>query len=414
MDQSHGEINFPTLKNETEEINAWLKTDISNKQIENVSDEKITFEIERLSKDSYLELKALLPNRMFKNLKNTLDEYAKEDIVQKEINKIKEENKKNETRQLIINVCDAIILVLLFIRLFSLIKMAGKMTKVHPTEKLEYSKSLPFDGITPGQVLFIKKRGNIYMGDLFSAVLMSLKLKGVIEITNFDLPSGGYIKILEQEPKLYFDEKLIFDFLLDYVNKFGKDKMQVPIKNLKMYISNSTDKVNKLKKNIEKELKNSIPSFDESENKKISKYLRNIIYYLVLLIVMNVFHDKGYSLFTIRAWVFIVSAISMILCAMISYKANVFNEKGENDREKIRAFERYLLNFKEYGSPAVDIWEYYLIYAVALGITDKVIIKIRENYVNMGTEPCWETFNVCEQIVKCNFTKCFMVAISSK
>lgn len=351
---------------------------------------------------------------MFKNLKNTSDELAKESIVQKELTKIKEENQKKETKKLIINICDGIILIVLFIRLFSLIKTSGKMTKIHPTERIEYSKDLPCDGITPGQVLFIKKRGNIYMGKLFSAVLMSLRLKGIIEITNLDSPGGGYIKILNEEPDLYLDEKLIFDFLLEYVNKFGKDKMQVSIKTLKMYISYSTDKVNKLKKNIEKELKNSIQSFDENENKKISRYLRNIIYYLVLLVVMNMFHDRGYNLFTIHTWVLIVSLISMFFCAMISYKANVFTEKGENEREKIKAFERYLLNFKEYGAPTVAIWEYYLIYATAFGITDIVIKGIRENYINMGTEPCWETFNVCEKLVKCNFTKCFMMAISSK
>ena len=88
---------------------------------------------------------------------------------------------------------------------------------------------------------------------------------------------------------------------------------------------------------------------------------------------------------------------------------------SENEREKIRAFQRYMLNFKEYGAPpAVAIWEYYLIFATAFGISDVVLKEIRENYINMGSEPCWETFNICEKIVKSDFSKCFVMAISSK
>ena len=63
-----------------------------------------------------------------------------------------------------------------------------------------------------------------------------------------------------------------------------------------------------------------------------------------------------------------------------------------------------MLNFKEYGAPpAVAIWEYYLIFATAFGISDVVLKEIRENYINMGSEPCWETFNICEKIVKSDF-----------
>ena len=408
-----GEVYFPASTDE--EVNAWLKTNLSNMQLKEIGDEKLAFFANNLAGNSYIELKTLLPNNMFNTLVNTSDDYAKDDIIQKEVTKIAEENAKREFRNNLINTFEVILLLILFLRLFNLIKVAGMTRKIKPTERVSYSKELPYDGITPGQALFIKKRGNIYMGNVFSAVLMSLKFKGVIDIVDLDSSSGGYIKILNQEPGLYLDEKLVFDFLLEYVNKFGKEKMQVSIKMLKMYISNNTERVNKLKKDIQRELKNSIKSFDESENKKISRYLRNIIYYLIIMIIMNMVHKDGYDIFTLHTWVSIVSAISMFFCASIAYNANVFSEKGENEREKIRAFQRYMLNFKEYGAPpAVAIWEYYLIFATAFGISDVVLKEIRENYINMGSEPCWEIFNICEKIVKSNFSKCFVMAISSK
>ena len=408
-----GEVYFPASADE--EVNAWLKTNLSNMQLKEIGDEKLAFFVNNLVGNSYIELKTLLPNNMFNTLVNTSDDYDKNDIIQKEVTKIAEENAKREFRNNLINTFEAILVLILFLRLFNLIKVAGMTRKIKPTERVSYSKELPYDGITPGQALFIKKRGNIYMGNVFSAVLMSLKFKGVIDIVDLDSSSGGYIKILNQEPGLYLDEKLVFDFLLEYVNKFGKEKMQVSIKMLKMYISNNTERVNKLKTDIQRELKNSIKTFDESENRKISRYLRNIIYYLIIMIIMNMVHKDGYDIFTLHTWVSIVSVISMFFCANIAYNANVFSEKGENEREKIRAFQRYMLNFKEYGAPpAVAIWEYYLIFATAFGISDVVLKEIRENYINMGSEPCWEIFNICEKIVKSNFSKCFVMAISSK
>ena len=407
-----GEICFPTLRSSGEEVSAWLKTDNSNIQLDEISNGKIKFSLNNFARKSYLEIKALFPNDIFQGLENVSGDYAKEDIIQNENGRIAEENAKKEFKNNMINAFEGILLLILFIVLFSLIKVAGMTRKIHPTEKMEYSKELPCDGITPGQALFLKTRGTIYMGKLFSAVLMSLKLKEVIEIV--DINSGGYIKILNQEPELYLDEKLVFDFLLECVNKFGKEKMQISIKMLKMYISHNTSRVSKLKHDIERELKSSIKSFDESESKKVFRYLRYVIYYLIIIIIMSIVHKGETNIFTIHTWVSVISAVSIIFCAKIAYRANVFSEKGENEREKIRAFQRYLLNFKEYGAPVVAIWEYYLIFATAFGITEIVLQEIRKNYINMGNEPCWETFKVYEKIMESNFSKCFVMAISSK
>ncbi|MFA7575539.1 MAG: hypothetical protein WCY14_08615, partial [Arcobacteraceae bacterium] len=55
-------------------------------------------------------------------------------------------------------------------------------------------------------------------------------------------------------------------------------------------------------------------------------------------------------------------------------------QEGINEHEKWSAFKRFLLHFsnmKDYEIPSLVIWEHYLVYAISLGIADKVISKLR-------------------------------------
>ena len=77
---------------------------------------------------------------MFNTLVNTSDDYAKDDIIQKEVTKIAEENAKREFRNNLINTFEVILLLILFLWLFNLIKVAGMARKIKPTERVSDSK----------------------------------------------------------------------------------------------------------------------------------------------------------------------------------------------------------------------------------------------------------------------------------
>jgi uncharacterized membrane protein len=55
-------------------------------------------------------------------------------------------------------------------------------------------------------------------------------------------------------------------------------------------------------------------------------------------------------------------------------------QTGINEYTKWRAFKRFLLHFsnmKDYEIPSIIVWEHYLVYAISLGVADKVISKLK-------------------------------------
>ena len=55
-------------------------------------------------------------------------------------------------------------------------------------------------------------------------------------------------------------------------------------------------------------------------------------------------------------------------------------QPGINEYTKWSAFKRFLLHFsnmKDYEIPSIVVWEHYLVYAISLGVAEKVISKLK-------------------------------------
>ena len=67
----------------------------------------------------------------------------------------------------------------------------------------------------------------------------------------------------------------------------------------------------------------------------------------------------------------------------MSFKINVFTQKGIDEREKWKAFKKYMEDFsllKDKEVPALALWEKYLVFATAFGISDKVLKQLKVIY----------------------------------
>src|SRR5665811_1649313 len=88
----------------------------------------------------------------------------------------------------------------------------------------------------------------------------------------------------------------------------------------------------------------------------------------------------------LRAQVFIIIPLLFTVIftgfAVIVYGA-ILRKKtqtGVNEYTKWKAFKRFLLDFsnmKDYEIPSIVVWEHYLVYAISLGVADKVISKLK-------------------------------------
>lgn len=412
------QLKFPSKADKMANVYAWKYLNNKNTEIEIKDNEKVNFSETAEAFKTGIIFKMLLPIEMFKEVTNVVEENILNEIITSERVLVEETTAREKFKNSVINVFELIILAIVIIKAFSHIQESGNIFTRKPTQKIKYTKELPYDGITPGQACFIKDVSLMKMGDVFSATLLSLKLKGVIDFIyhgNEKIFQNVYIKIINDNPELAVEEKPIFDFLLEYTKKFQREDKTISLNVLKKYIASSSQKVSKLKNDILASIKRSIPFYSQKANRRIIKKQIEIIYYIIAIIIMQLIHGNSFDFFTLYTWINILSIVNIFHCIMIATKTNAFDQIGIDYRESLRALQRYMSEFSEFkdkGLPEIALWEYYIIFAEAFGISKKVLQQIKASYPNIIDSSFSETYEACEYINMCEFRKSFLFATS--
>ncbi len=217
------------------------------------------------------------------------------------------------------------------------------------------------------------------------SILLSLKLKGVIEITNEEIFINN-----DKVNNLTKTEQIVFDMILN--KDFNNENK---LKELENYIIKETYDLNYFK---EKSF-NSIDFFKRlSKLKKFGPlFLFTIIFSYVINIFLNIISpDQIPQTFKIIYMVLIViivlsmfillGFIPILLTIYISVyifkvttKKHFRTEEGEMLNEKINGLKNYLTDFsnlKEKDIKYIKLWDEYLIYSVIFGVNDKVVKNI--------------------------------------
>ena len=145
--------------------------------------------------------------------------------------------------------------------------------------------------------------------------------------------------------------------------------------------------------------------FDEKEYKKYSNYLGIMIAYIVGAITTIV-------LFPL-AIVFIIDAV---YCNKIMKKINVLTQAGLDQKEMWKGLKKYMEDFSllnEREVPELVLWEKYLVYATAFGISEKVLKQLKIVYPNIDELNGTNTSTYMYFMYHSNFNTNFSNAISS-
>lgn len=114
-----------------------------------------------------------------------------------------------------------------------------------------------------------------------------------------------------------------------------------------------------------------------------------IIYFGILIIGGSIVNSKPIVTFSIKPIEFLIIFIGIIINSItikIS-KKHVFTKKGLEEYEKVRGLRDYLLDYsliKERDIESVIIWDKYLVYATAFGISSKVTEKFSEALMDIA------------------------------
>ena len=346
------------------------------------------------------------------------------------LSELKEEQTKYETTPEKFKKAKTIVLLLLSVGAILIIKYALKQDKkirtkhifYEPTMQTDYFRDIPsnLDPYFAAALVFCKNKPPKDDTDGYSAILLSLIRKGYIELTEFDpykdsTPNNVKIVVKHQpiqplqltqeslegyeiehaklEP-LTPSEEYYFNLIIrhSHGNEISMSKFQ---ENVSIDFVNTNSFVNNINNSIVNIgiSQGYFQKADYEQPKKQMKSLSTTLGIIGLLIITLVnfisYHtrlDLAFGAFFILGIGFIISSIYI---RKSSKKYVLLTQFGEDEYVKWRGLYNFLNSetlINERTVIELPIWEQYLVYATAFGISEKVIaaLKIRCPDVNMS------------------------------
>ena len=414
-----GIIRLPKRANSLDDIKVWGHIETLNGEIYVKDFNIVTFEVDGYSSGRYLEVRVAMPTEMVDSVRRTYDKDAMPSIIEEETEWAESANRLRRTNKIIeiVFICLGV-MVIIIISIIMIKKMRKYIEELNnlekrykPTQELDYFREIPDETATPAEGLFLNLGGvnvsSMDIGDVFSATMLDLNLKGYIEI-NVDESKKGKdgitIRVLKECDTLPENERVLFNFLKKMMN--GEE--QVTLKQLQKKISSSTSAVSTMMKNLPIEvnkIQEKKENYNKEEKKKFDKYMALVILYLT---------------FGIGILPFLPVSILMLVNGLLSFKimkrCNTLTQKGVDEAEKWKALEKYMLDFSllnEKEVPSIAVWEKYLVFATAFGIAEKVLKQLKLVYPEIENI---DTFNTASSIYimsNTNFSSSFTSAINS-
>ena len=287
-----------------------------------------------------------------------------------------------------------IIVIIIILNIFIVLKYNKKVKEFkekgkeletkynYPDYDIEYFREIPDEAnATPARSLYMRNfsinNSNITynIDKIFSATILDLSLKGLIEFEPLDKnevriivkPDANGIQISE-------DEKLVYSIL---VNACGS-KGSTTVKEFEKYAGKNYDdiypKLQKLQNIVEK-YEESCGKIDE-KRKNASKYWKNEKNkYELILILLIIF------IFTWPLFGFHIGIIRCIIELSKNVKRiSILSENGNLEMKQWKALEKYMKDYsllKEKKVPDIVLWEKFLVYATAFGISKQVIKQLK-------------------------------------
>ncbi len=310
----------------------------------------------------------------------------------------------------------------------------------HATNKIQYFRDIPsnLDPYFAATLVFSKQKHKIDIGDCYSALLLNLVRKGYIELQKIDetknwTTNNILLKILyrpnettentlsnitepsvitpnistvppeteryningKQLEPLSINEETYFNFIVRHAMIDS-----IPMKDFQRQVSTDYDNTDTFVTAIDNSIVNigvSQGYFQKADYNGLKKKTNSLaVAYIVFailimaignLIILNTRLDLAYGAFFILGIALIISAIML---KKFSRKYILFTQFGEDEYEKWYALYNFLNSatlMKERTVIELPLWEEYLVYATAFGISEKVIKALEIRCPDVSNSP---------------------------
>jgi len=371
------EVELPSAEVSAEELKVFGHGPL-NGTVSIQEDKKILYEVNSLHSGEMVEARILFPPNMIPDSGKKINQNKFAEIMEEELGWAKKEERENGFNIIVLLL---IPLVVLF-NIFQAIRLYFKYDReLKPEVEMDYYRELPRD-ITPAVLSKLMSIQGVGTKDIM-ATLMDLVRKKYLKIEEIQAGRKKEYKfiLIESDTENLKEHET---YLLHWLFYSIGDGTSVTLKGIKDYakasITQSSFRSNYYEwvKKVGKEFKR-YNYFGESKEglksaaKVIFMELGGIFLLFVLGILLKV------QLFFIMA---LLIAVLTTGFGVIFYSALIRKktQTGVNEYTKWRAFKQFLLHFsnmKDYEIPSIVVWEHYLVYAISLGVADKVISKLK-------------------------------------
>ncbi len=314
-----------------------------------------------------------------------------ETIMAEELDLAKEADARRKRAELFVIICLIISGIMEIVLIGSYIWLLSKRKRKTKLE-IKYYRELPEDYGVPVMNYLLHKYHKDNENML--ATLMDLVRKKYIKI--YPVTKEGKTKPVDYELQLIKED-------LSELNEIEKHYIQklifvnctsIRLKELKKKNTSSVSAREKASRAFDKWQTLIEKEFKACKLKRtgINNYINKVIgiaaIYFVITIILFIICCI-IEIIEAAVGVFIVLLTSIFVMAMVPLKVQPIledNDKALEHKEKWKAFERFLKDFskmeeKDYGS--IVLWEHYLVYAIGLGIADKVLKQLKDIYPEM-------------------------------
>lgn len=436
-----GRIILPQSAESKSDIKVWGHTEDLNGEIYVTSNNEISFEINNFRAGRYVEVRTLFPTEMIaysgrQKYTEIFNSVIEEETIWAEEANARRQRAEN-AKKMAVGIIDVAGIALFIYQIFSIKKKSQKIketVKIVPTEEMEYYRDIPRENATPTEAIYLLKSifnlDGSQLGNDFSAILLDLKLKNIID---FEIEKEAHkkdnvtIKILKDFPDNMQDaqdEKAVFDFIKNATKNSQGSDMEITMKELEKYIKNHSSKVIKLKDKIEETAKKSLEGKKLVDKERKSEYEKSNTYkivYITFLMVLAIFAIP--MVFELSKWILIgtlpliiAMIINLVMLSKLSKKLGMYTQEGIDEQVRWKALKKYMEDFsllKEREVPEIALWEKFLVYATGFGIAKKVLKQLKMVYPNLEEQLDINTYSTMYLMMHTDFSSTFSDSISN-
>ena len=433
-----GTITLPKEVDNKEELRVWGHTAGLNGEIYATDNNKIEFTVNDFKAGTYVEIRTLFPRDVLSDeVQRTYDHPILDTVLEEESVWAEEANRLRNQRMIyvvLIYIAITVLSILFIISIIRKIKVIRERKEKKPSEEIIYFRELPREDASPAEAVFLEKETKTDLqpndtGKIFSATLLNLSLKKLIEIQSTKNEKGKdeiSIKLLDKDGILALenkDEKAIGKFLISAFEK--QENGVLTVKELEKFIKKSpSTKILDLQEDIRQGTRIKLTDKKILDKEEQSKYLRESgmqalsVAIFIFCVCMSFAIVEWIGNIVIAGCVVfdIIMFLNIVATGIEISKINVFTQAGIDEIAKWKGLKKYMQEFSLLDKrevPEIAIWEHFLVFATAFGIADKVLEQLKivypdiENTININTYPYMYL------MVHTDFSRSFSNAIST-